>query len=334
MKLREDLKPGDEIEIQVAPFGEYPAITVDGEEIVQRFDKESFERVIENWKNGGSKMIRADFDHNSEMTDDTIASGWIKDLWIDDDKGLMGNLVVTESGSKALNGLDYRFGSPVFTFDDSEHPVDLLSFAFTNRPRLNMKEVYNCKERITMNEEDKKEETPVEETPVESTETQTEETPAEPPVESTEAEKETNTEDETVNNDDSEEILMEELKEILGLPAEATPEDVKASVKEMVGKLKAIAEEEITEEAEEAVNECGVDEDKKDEVINCYKQNPSLVKSVLNCFKKTPVKMVVNASEAVKPELTDIEKLKREYASLKGGKDKVDFLLAHPGMKL
>ena len=334
MKLREDLKPGDEIEIQIAPYGEFPATTTDGEEIVQRFDRESFEKVIENWKNQGSKMIRADFDHNSEMTDDTIASGWIKDLWIDDENGLMGNLVVTESGAKALNGLDYRFGSPVFTFDDNEHPVDLLSFAFTNRPRLNMKEVYNCKERITMNEEDKKEETPVEETPVESTETQTEETPAEPPVESTEAEKETNTEDETVNNDDSEEILMEELKEILGLPAEATPEDVKASVKEMVGKLKAIAEEEITEEAEEAVNECGVDEDKKDEVINCYKQNPSLVKSVLNCFKKTPVKMVVNASEAVKPELTDIEKLKREYASLKGGKDKVDFLLAHPGMKL
>lgn len=330
MKLREDLKPGDEIEIQIAPYGEFPATTTDGEEIVQRFDRESFEKVIENWKNQGSKMIRADFDHNSEMTDDTIASGWIKDLWIDDENGLMGNLVVTESGAKALNGLDYRFGSPVFTFDDNEHPVDLLSFAFTNRPRLNMKEVYNCKERITMNEEEKKEETPVEEA-------KTEETPVESKedtVEQAKPEEKTDTEEKTVNKDDSEELLMEELKEILGLPAEATVEDVKASVKEIVGKLKSIADEEIAQEAEEAVNECGIEADKKDEVINCYKQNPSLVKSVLNAFKKTPVKMVANASEAVKPQMTDIEKLKREYASLKGGKDKVDFLLAHPGIKL
>ena len=68
--------------------------------------------------------------------------------------------------------------------------------------------------------------------------------------------------------------------------------------------------------------------------MNCYKQNPQLVKSVLNCFKKTPVKMVVNAEEAVKPELTDAEKLKREYAALKGGKDKVDFLKAHPSITL
>ena len=127
---------------------------------------------------------------------------------------------------------------------------------------------------------------------------------------------------------------MEELKQILGLPEEATEEDIKASVKEMVEKLKSIADEEIKAEAEEAVNECGVEEDKKEEVMNCYKQNPQLVKSILNCFKKQPVKMVANAQDAVKPEMTDAEKLKREYAALKGGKDKVDFLMAHPGMTL
>ena len=44
--------------------------------------------------------------------------------------------------------------------------------------------------------------------------------------------------------------------------------------------------------------------------------------------------MVVNADEAQKPDLTENDKLKREYASLKGGKDKVDFLLKHPGIKL
>ncbi len=330
MELKDTLNAGDEIIIQVAPFGEYPANTVEGEPITQRFDKESFEKVIEDWKNQGAKMVRCDYDHNSEMTDDTIASGWINDLWIDDEKGLMGKLVVTESGAKSLNGLDYRYGSPVFVFDETEHPVSLLSFAFTNRPRLDkMDAVYNMNEKnkavvvnSNSNEEEISDNGENKETPIEENQ--------EKPDEVEESNKETETE--MVNN--IEEKVMDELKQILGLPPEATDEDIKASVKEMVDKLKAIADEEIAEEAVEAVNECGIEDEKKEEVINAYKQNPSLVKSVLNCMKKQPVKMVVNADEAQKPDLTDNEKLKREYATLKGGKDKVDFLLAHPGIKL
>ena len=46
-------------------------------------------------------------------------------------------------------GLDYRFGSPVFLFDESEHPTTLVSFAFTNRPRLKeMSAVWNSEEKI------------------------------------------------------------------------------------------------------------------------------------------------------------------------------------------
>ena len=308
MDLKEDLKAGDEITIQIAPFGEYPAESVGGVQLVEVFDREGFEKIIENWKADGAKLVRADFDHKSEMTDNTVASGWLKDLFIDDDKGLMGTLVVSESGASALNGLDYRFGSPVFVLDDANKPTHLLSYAFTNRPRLkDMDAVYNS------------------------------EKPATQDVVNVDGKQEQVEESQNVNINVTETIKeknMDELKVILGLPPEATDEDVKASVKEMVEKLKAIADEEIAVEAEEAVNECGIEEDKKEEVMNCYKQNPQLVKSVLNCFKKTPVKMVVNAEEAVKPELTDAEKLKREYAALKGGKDKVDFLKAHPSITL
>lgn len=295
MDLKEALKAGDEIQIQIAPYGDYPAYTVDGKEITQRFDRESFENIIKDWTENGAKMIRADFDHASEMTDDTIASGWIKELAIDDEKGLVGTLVVSESGANALNGLDYRFGSPVFAFDETEHPVSLLSFAFTNRPRLeNMDAVWNSKEKTVVKNDGEPEKVNIVE---------------------------------DLKN-------MDELKKILGLPDEAVEEDIVNAVKEMVDRLKAIADEEIQEEAEEIVNECGLEGEQKEEVVNSYKQNPALVKTVLNCFKKTPVKKVVNAEEAVKPELTDDEKLKREYASLKGGKDKVDFLRKHPGMKL
>ena len=53
-------------------------------------------------KTGRGKLIRADFDHASEISDSTVASGWLKDMYIDDDKGLMGTLVVSESGASAL----------------------------------------------------------------------------------------------------------------------------------------------------------------------------------------------------------------------------------------
>ena len=323
MELKEDLKAGDEITIQIAPFGEYPAETVGGTQLVEVFDREGFEKIIETWKQDGGKLIRADFDHASEITDSTVASGWLKDLHIDDERGLMGTLVVSESGASALNGLDYRFGSPTLILDDSGRPVQLVSFALTNRPRLdNMDAVYNMAETKTpsiVNRNDEEN----------SGKGEVKEKDNSPDAEKAEEEPKA----EMVNNTE-EEKNMDELKSILGLPPEATDEDVKNSVKEMVDKLKAIADEEIAEEAEEAVNECGVEEDKKEEVVNCYKQNPALVKSVLNCFKKQPAKMVCNAQKAVKPELTDAEKLKREYAALKGGKDKVDFLKAHPSMKL
>ena len=301
MDLKEDLKAGDEITIQIAPFGEYPAESVGGVELVEVFDREGFEKIIENWKADGAKLIRADFDHQSELTDNTVASGWLKNLFIDDAKGLMGTLVVSESGASALNGLDYRFGSPVFVLDDASKPTHLLSYAFTNRPRLkDMDAVYNMEEK-----------------------------------------QEEKTETENVIKNEEESKLMEELKKILGLPAEATDEDIRNSVAELVEKVKAVAEEEarveaerLQAEAEDAVNACGVEDDKKEEVVNCYKQNPALVKTILGCFKKEPAKTVVNAQEAVKPALTDAEKLKAEFDKLPGGQAKVDFMLAHKGITL
>ena len=337
MELKQELHAGDEIPIQIAPFGEYPATTIDGKEIVQRFDKASFDKIVEDWRNTGEKLIRADFDHKSEMTDDTIASGWIKDLSVDNDKGLIGTLVVTESGAKALNGLDYRFGSPVFSFDETEHPVSLLSYAFTNRPRLDtMDAVWNSERPTVQNlsTTSKIEQKVLDSKP--GMEDNVLKAGTTEPAEKTEPETQTDQTD-TINTAESnpeKETHMESLKIVLGLPAEATEEDILNSVKELVDKVKAIADEEIKAEAEEAVNECGIEDEKKEEVINCYKQNPQLVKSVLNAFKAKPAKLVINSAEAVKPALTEDEKLKAEYATLRGGKEKRDWLIAHPGVKL
>ena len=312
MELKNELKVGDEIEIGIAPFCEFPAETTDGKPITQRFTKEAFDKVVENWKNEGEKLIRADFDHASELTDNTIASGWLKDLRVDDEKGLIGTLVVSESGAEKLNGLDYRFGSPVFEFDSDETPVKLVSFALTNRPRLKeLPAVYNFEPRKENNEK-------FDNAPNIETET----------IEVTEK-----TND---GKDEKEKIIMDEIKVILGLPPEAEKEDVKAAIRELVENVKTIADEEIADEAEETMNDCGItDEKQREEVANSYKANPALVKAVLNAVKPLINKpLVCNAAEASKPELASVEKLRAEYRNLPGGKEKVEWLLNHPGFTL
>ena len=308
MDLKEKLNVGDEIEIEICPTeGEYAAETINGTPFVEKFSVEALQKVIENWKAEGSKDILCDIDHSSVETNDTIAAGWINSLFIDEDaKRLKGYLHLSQKGADLLNGLEYRYISPVLMFTEDNYPYYLDSASLTNTPRLQeLRPVYNSKNfKVVKNEDGKPDE-------------------------------------EKVNiNEEKDFKLMEELKKLLGLPEEATDEDIKASVAELVEKVKAVAEEEakaeadrLQAEAEEAVNACGgVEEDKKEEVVNCYKKDPTLVKTVLNCFvKKDLSKTVVNAQEAVKPELTDAQKLKAEFDKLPGGQAKVDFMLAHRG---
>jgi len=307
MDLKEELKAGDEITIQIAPFGEYPAETVGGVEIVEVFTKEAFEKIIDNWKADGSKMIRADFDHKSEMTDDTVASGWIKDLYVDDDKGLMGTLVVSEKGAEALNGLDYRYGSPVFILegeDDQSTPTHLISYAFTNRPRLrDMDAVWNSETKNVIKNDNT--------------------------VNDVNEEKDTdevNNEESDIKDNNME--FLNKIREVLGLPAEAVEEDVIKSVQEMVDAIKAKEEESLKAEAEEMVNELPIEEEKKEEVIANFISNPDFTRKILKSIKME-AKTVVNTSDASKPELKTA--LMDECRKLKGGQERVDFLMAHKG---
>ena len=309
MEIKDPLITGQEITIEIMPLeGEYKATTIDGTDFLEKFSVESANKIVDNWKKDGEKPILCDVDHSSVETSKTQAAGWVTNLWVDESaKRLMGTLQVSESGAELLNGLEYRYVSPVLLFTEDNYPYYLDSIALTNTPRLQeLRPVYNSKKIVNA-----------------------EETQEEKPEES------------IVNIDEQKDFaLMEELKKILGLPEEATEEDIKASVAELMEKVKAVAEEEakaeaerLQEEAEEAINECGqFEDDKKEEVVNCYKKDPALVKTILNCFaKKAQSKTVVNAQEAVKPELTDAQKLKAEFDKLPGGQAKVDFMLAHRG---
>lgn len=290
MKLREELHAGQEIDIQIAPFGEYPASTISGKQIVQKFDEESFKRIVQSWIDDGKKMIRCDFDHQSEISNNTKASGWINDLAIDGVKGLVGKAIVTEAGANALNGLDYRYGSPAFAFDETDHPTKLLSFAYTNRPRIkDMDVVWNIddikkdleqKEEIMETEKDKeKKSCNTEEAVEEKTE---------------EAVEKTTPLDEIVN---SILVLSPEAKVLLRLSENATEDEIKMY-------LDDILKNGDNDDVEEVVNSDPFNE--KDNVV-------------------------LNAKDAVKPDIDVEAALAKEYKSLPGGQAKVDFILKHKG---
>ena len=63
------------------------------------------------------------------------AAGWIKAMELRDD-GIWGQIEWTESGAAAVAGKEYRYLSPVFTFDKSGQVKRLLRASLINNPAL------------------------------------------------------------------------------------------------------------------------------------------------------------------------------------------------------
>ena len=65
---------GEEREVQLCPFGEWPQRTEDGERVVQVCDAEAFRKILENFD--GAHEVLVDLDHESEKPQDsTPAAG-------------------------------------------------------------------------------------------------------------------------------------------------------------------------------------------------------------------------------------------------------------------
>lgn len=144
--MNKELKSGDIIQgVQLAPLGNYPAITTSGKRVDQLCDKQAYDQVAKVF-NESAREIQVDFDHKSEVSDDSVAAGWIVKVWSDDTRGLLGDIKVSGKGAKALNELDYRFASAAFELADDGRPQKLLSLALTNRPNMeDIEKVYNSK---------------------------------------------------------------------------------------------------------------------------------------------------------------------------------------------
>ena len=354
--LNKKLNQGDIIpDIQLCPFGEVPATSVGGIEIMQVFDEEGLTDVLKE-----SKLpVRCDLDHKSEITNDTESAGWIESLRVDPERGLAGDIKLTKLGADVLNDESYKYGSPAFDINpETGKPIRITSFAFTNRPRIRAIEkiwnmdtpapVNNIKGNIlTMNEDedDKKakelideidpkeglkdnekieEVDKLEEVPEESKETE------DKPEEKTEEDPEDEKKEEVENEEPS---FLDNLKDVIGLPAEATEEDVLATIAEWKKLIEGQKADEIAEEAEEIVNAMNIkDESNKNVILNFYKKDPDTAKTVLNIFKSLPTKSLLN-SDVSKPVLNTDEELRKEYAKIPGGKQRVEFLIKHRGSK-
>lgn len=269
--MNKELKAGDLIpNVQITPYGDYKNVTTSGREVVQHCDKEAFDKIVEAF----DKELIVDVDHQSELTDNTEAAGWITTVRVDEEKGLVGDIKVSELGAKLLNGLNYRFGSPAFILDEDDRPVKLTSFALTNRPALtDIDPVYNQAPK------------------------------------SAEVLIQDATQDTTLNSEKDTEDMNPELVKMLGLPDDATPEMVMDSVSKMVNSLAEIKkgeeEKKLNDEADAFVKD--LPDDLKETVKNSYKKNPEVATEVVNAVKEKLAlvqEAVLNKKEAEKPTIT------------------------------
>lgn len=277
--MNKDLKAGETIEaVQIAPFGQYKNITTSGKEVTQICDKEAFQNIVKNFE----KELIVDVEHKSELTDDSEAAGWLSNLRVDETRGLVGDIKVSEKGAKLLNGLNYRFGSPAFVLDEVDRPEKLLSFALTNKPAMkDIEHVYNS-------------ETTIFSTDAEESEQKTEE-----------PQKET-----ILDTEKSDTIMNEQLIKMLGLPEDATSEMILESIGKTISELAEIkkgeADKKLDEEADKFVEE--LPEEVRDTVKNSYKENSELTKTIVNSLKDRLVskstEQVLNKEEAEMPKIS------------------------------
>ena len=300
--MNKDLKAGDVIEaVQIAPFGEYKNYTTDGREVVQKCDKEAFNAIVSNFK----KELIVDVEHRSELTDDSEAAGWLSNVKVDDERGLVGDIKVSAKGAELLNGLNYRFGSPAFVLDEQDRPNELLSFALTNRPAMkDIEHVYNTEP------EEKKETCENACSDEKKEEVQNEEKSTDETIFSDEAAAPETQEVAVEDLGKEKDIMNEELIKLLGLPEDATSEMIMESIGKTIAELAEIkkgeADKKLDEEADKFVED--LPEEVRDTVKNSYKENAELTTKIVNSLKDKlhPIQndVVMNKEEAQKPTLT------------------------------
>lgn len=315
--MPKSVKGGEEIEVLVSPIGTFPH--PDGDQICTR---EAFDALVEKWREDGEPEILVDFDHASETGGATEAAAWATKL-SSDDEGLHAVFRMTDKGAEALTATRYRYLSPAWYVDEEGHPTELSTIALTNRPNLPVPRLLNRKPDADP-------------APAQNAEAGDAHLPD--PASAGEG----NPPDEgNIKNTNTD---MDKIKELLGLAAEATDDEVRAAVealraerdalKSEKDKMEAAAKEAALEkEAEDFVNSQGEKIADRDACKNAYKRDPEGTKALFNAIKMpTPPKpanpdgkpaRVVDVNAAKAPDATDL------LANCKNGAERMAWALRH-----
>ncbi|HSX60260.1 MAG TPA: phage protease [Tahibacter sp.] len=132
---------GDTIEIQVTPAGEFRPI--DGREMkvpAWRINAALAARVIDRFRARRVPPV-IDYEHQTLRKEQNgqpaPAAGWFRGLSWREGKGLYGTVELTQRARDHIRAKEYRYFSPVFSYDEQTGDVlDLVFGALTNDPAL------------------------------------------------------------------------------------------------------------------------------------------------------------------------------------------------------
>lgn len=320
--LPKSVKGGEEIDVLVSPLGTFPH--PDGEQLCTR---EAFDALVEKWRADGEPEILVDFDHASETGGPTEAAAWATDLR-SDEEGLHATFRMTDKGAEALSATRYRYLSPAWYVDEEGHPTELSTIALTNRPNLPVPRLLNRKP-------DGSSSCPP------SVATQNAEA-GEPHLPDPAGAGEGNPPEEG-NTTEPQKNDMDKLREMLGLAAEATDEEVLAAVDALRAErdqlrsekeqMEAAAKEAALDaEADKFVAEQGDKIADRDACKNAYKRDPEGTRALFNAIR-IPAKpaepadgkpsRVVDVNAAQNPADADL------LANCKSGKERMAWALKH-----
>lgn len=301
MKTRElpgKISPGDELEVQLAPFGDWPNTTVDEhgkqKEVVQHVTAEAVSRLVANF----TGEVLVDVDHES-IEGGTEAAAWVTGLRADPDKGLVGTFRFTDTGADAVSNRRYRFVSVAWILDEGGEPCRLDSVALTNRPNLPVRPILN----------------------------------RQPPVRNnmfTEGDMASSTAGGGSAEHKKDTPHMDKIKQMLGLEPDADESAVEAAVKALID-AKAAAEAEKAEAEAEQFAAANEDKCDRETLKNAYLKSPETAKAIVAGIKtaKAPAdggQKLLNAAAAKAPA---IGKATREQLAALPPGERAAFYKAH-----
>jgi hypothetical protein len=320
--LPKSVKSGEEISVLVSPIGTFPH--PDGE---QHCTREAFDALVAKWEADGKPEILVDFDHASEMGGATEAAAWATELTSEDD-GLHAVFRMTDKGAEALTATRYRYLSPAWYVDEEGHPTELSTIALTNRPNLPVPRLLNRKPDA-------------EPAPAQNAEAGEANLPDPAGAGEGNPPEEGNTTEPQKND-------MDKLREMLGLAAEATDEEVLAAVDALRAErdqlrsekeqMEAAAKEAALDaEADKFVEEQGDKIADRDACKNAYKRDPEGTRALFNAIR-IPAKPAEPA-DGKPARVVDVNAAKRPEAELalancKSGKERMEWALAHAADKV